>query len=41
MAWVILHAGRAARPTRRSEFCRGKIAHFKIPRYGKFATHSR
>ena len=37
MAWVVLRTGsRAQRGGRCREFCRGKIAHFKIPRYVKF-----
>ena len=36
MAWVKLHAGASATEDELREFCRGKIAHFKIPRYVKF-----
>ena len=36
MAWVKLHAGAAATEDELREFCRGKIAHFKVPRYVKF-----
>ena len=34
MAWVVPARRRRARPrTRSREFCRGKIAHYKVPRY--------
>jgi len=36
MAWVKLKKGEAASPEEIKEFCKGKIAHFKIPRYIKF-----
>ncbi len=35
MGWVKLTPGAAATPDVLREFCRGKIAHFKIPRYVK------
>jgi fatty-acyl-CoA synthase len=35
MAWVKLRPGGAATPDELREFCHGKIAHFKIPRYVK------
>jgi fatty-acyl-CoA synthase len=35
MAWVKLVPGGSATPDELREFCRGKIAHFKIPRYVK------
>ncbi|MDW3214849.1 MAG: AMP-binding protein [Ilumatobacteraceae bacterium] len=35
MAWVKLVPGGTATPDELREFCRGKIAHFKIPRYVK------
>ena len=38
MAWVILKPGETAEPDEFREFCRGKIAHYKIPRYVKVAT---
>ena len=38
MAWVILKPGESAEPDEFREFCRGKIAHYKIPRYVKVAT---
>jgi fatty-acyl-CoA synthase len=34
-AWVILHPGATAGPEELREHCRGKIAHFKVPRYFK------
>ena len=36
MAWVKLRAGAAVTGEQLTEFCRGKIATFKIPRYWKF-----
>jgi fatty-acyl-CoA synthase len=33
MAWVQLHAGASATETEIRDFCRGRIAHFKVPRY--------
>ncbi len=33
MAWVKLRPGAATTPESLREFCKGKIAHFKIPRY--------
>jgi fatty-acyl-CoA synthase len=33
MAWVQLHAGASATEEELREFCKGRIAHFKIPRY--------
>ncbi len=38
MAWVMLKPGETADPEEIREFCRGKIAHYKIPRYVKVAT---
>ena len=35
-AWVRLREGMATTPEEIREFCRGQIAHFKIPRYIKF-----
>jgi fatty-acyl-CoA synthase len=35
MAWVILKQGRTATTEEIRAFCRGKIAHYKIPRYVK------
>ncbi len=37
MAWVALKEGETATVDEIRDFCRGKIAHFKIPRYVKFA----
>ena len=36
MAWVKLQPGASATEDEIREFCRGKIAHFKIPRYVRF-----
>jgi fatty-acyl-CoA synthase len=36
MAWVILKEGQSATPEEMTEYCRGQIATFKIPRYWKF-----
>ncbi len=36
MAWVLLRSGAALSEEDVREFCRGQIAHFKIPRYVKF-----
>ena len=33
MAWVMLKPGESAEPEEIREFCRGRIAHFKVPRY--------
>jgi fatty-acyl-CoA synthase len=33
MAWIKLHEGEKATPEEIKEFCKGKIAHFKIPKY--------
>ena len=33
MAWVIARAGCEIDPEEVREFCRGKIAHYKVPRY--------
>ncbi len=35
MAWVKLRPGAAVEPDGLREFCRGRIAHFKVPRYVK------
>ncbi|MFP6773097.1 MAG: AMP-binding protein [Alphaproteobacteria bacterium] len=35
-AWIILREGQAVDETEIKGFCRGQIAHFKIPRYIKF-----
>jgi fatty-acyl-CoA synthase len=36
MAWVVLRPGEQCTDEELREFCRGQIAHFKIPRYIKF-----
>jgi fatty-acyl-CoA synthase len=36
MAWVRLREGAAASAEELREYCRDKIAHYKIPRYVKF-----
>jgi fatty-acyl-CoA synthase len=36
MAWVILRPGQAAAPEELRDYCQGKIAHYKVPRYWKF-----
>jgi len=36
MAWVRLREGQAATAEEIRDYCRGKIAHYKIPRYVKF-----
>ena len=35
-AWIRLHEGESTTPEEIREFCQGKIAHFKIPRYIRF-----
>jgi fatty-acyl-CoA synthase len=35
-AWIKLHPHEGTTKEEIREFCRGKIAHFKIPRYVKF-----
>ncbi|CAN5851775.1 AMP-binding protein [soil metagenome] len=35
MAWVKLRPGASVEPEELREFCRGRIAHFKVPRYVK------
>ncbi|MSP83418.1 MAG: AMP-binding protein [Alphaproteobacteria bacterium] len=35
-AWVRLKAGQSATPEEIRDFCKGQIAHYKIPRYVKF-----
>jgi fatty-acyl-CoA synthase len=37
-AWVRLREGESATPEEIKDFCRGQIAHYKIPRYIKFVT---
>jgi fatty-acyl-CoA synthase len=36
MAWVKLREGASVSEDELKDFCRGKIAHFKVPRYVKF-----
>jgi len=36
MAWIKLKNGASATPEEIKAFCKGRIAHFKIPRYIKF-----
>ena len=38
MAWIRLKEGEAASAEELRTFCKGKIAHFKIPRFFKFVT---
>jgi len=38
MAWVMLKPGETADEEEIREFCKGKIAHYKIPRYVKIAS---
>src|SRR5215211_3143678 len=38
MAWVKLKDGQTAGVEELREFCRGKIAHYKVPRYVKFVS---
>jgi len=35
-AWIKLHIGQTATPEEIREFCKGQIAHYKIPRYIEF-----
>jgi fatty-acyl-CoA synthase len=37
-AWVVLKPGEDASDEEIRAFCRGKIAHYKIPRYVKFVS---
>ena len=38
MAWVMLRAGQDASEDEIRDFCRGRIAHYKVPRYVKFVS---
>jgi fatty-acyl-CoA synthase len=35
-AWIILKAGQSATAENIRDFCKGKIAHYKVPRHIKF-----
>ena len=35
-AWIVLHAGEQASAEEVQEFCRGQIAHYKVPKYIRF-----
>jgi fatty-acyl-CoA synthase len=37
-AWIKLHGGQSATPEEIREFCKGQIAHYKIPRYIEFVS---
>jgi fatty-acyl-CoA synthase len=36
MAWIQLHAGETATEEEIREYCKGELAHFKVPRYIRF-----
>jgi fatty-acyl-CoA synthase len=36
--WIVLKAGQQATEDEIRDFCRGQIAHYKIPRYVRFVT---
>jgi fatty-acyl-CoA synthase len=38
MAWIMLKEGETATAEEMMEFCKGKITHFKIPKYYKFTS---
>jgi fatty-acyl-CoA synthase len=38
MAWVLLKTGQEATEEEIRDFCRGRIAHYKVPRYVKFVS---
>jgi fatty-acyl-CoA synthase len=38
MAWVTLKQGQSATVEEIRDFCRGKIAYYKVPRYVKFVA---
>jgi fatty-acyl-CoA synthase len=38
MAWVMLKPGEQATGEQIRDFCRGQIAHYKVPRYVKFVS---
>ena len=37
-AWIVLYEGQSAKEQEIKEFCRGQIAHYKVPRYIKFVS---
>jgi len=37
-AWIVLYEGQSANEQEIKEFCRGQIAHYKVPRYIKFVS---
>ncbi len=37
-AWIVLYGGQSANEQEIKEFCRGQIAHYKVPRYIKFVS---
>jgi len=37
MAWVILKPGQTTTADELTDYCRGKIAHYKVPRYWRMA----
>ena len=37
-AWIILHEGESASEDEIKDYCKGKIAHFKVPYYVRFRT---
>ncbi len=39
MAWIKLHEGQDLAEEALREFCKGKIAHYKVPRYFKFTQN--
>jgi len=39
MAWVILREGETATADELKAFCKGKITHFKIPKYWKILAN--
>ncbi|MBT8305908.1 MAG: AMP-binding protein, partial [Maribacter sp.] len=39
MAWIKLKEGESATAEEFAEFCKGKIAHFKVPKHFKFTEH--
>ena len=38
MAWIMLRQGQSSTEEEMREFCRSRIAHFKVPRYIKFVS---